>query len=291
MFGEKLRKIRKERKLTQEKLAEITGFSKSTISMYESGKREPDFETLGKIAECLGVSQSIFFNESYVKDNNFGNIQKIYDRIKGLGKKFDAKKILLFGSRARGDNREKSDIDIAVFGMEKGNQIPFAEEINNLPTLLDFDIVFINEKTDNLLLENIRKDGVTLMNKKEEKLKKLKEATKRLEEALSEYEKYGISSARDGVIQRFEFCTELAWKSAREYLLEEGYTDINSPKAVMKEAYANNLIDDEKLWIELLYSRNLTSHIYDEITASEIYYNIRDKYVLLFKKLIKKLEG
>ena len=108
---------------------------------------------------------------------------------------------------------------------------------------------------------------------------------------LPEYEKYGISSARDGVIQRFEFCTELAWKSAREYLLEEGYTDINSPKAVMKEAYSSNLIDDEKIWVELLYSRNLTSHIYDEGTASEIYYNIRDKYTLLFKKLIEKLEG
>lgn len=291
MFGERLRKIRRNRKLTQEELAEITGVSKSTISMYESGKREPDFETLGKIAECLGVSQSYFFDKPYIKDNDFGNIQGIYDRIKELGKRFDAKKILLFGSRARGDNREKSDIDIAVFGMGKENQMLFAEEIDNLPTLLDFDIVFVNEKTDKLLSENIRKDGITLMNKREEKLGKLKDATKRLEEALSEYEKYGISSARDGVIQRFEFCTELAWKSAREYLLEEGYTDINSPKAVMKEAYSSNLIDDEKIWVELLYSRNLTSHIYDEDTASEIYYNIRDKYTLLFKKLIEKLEG
>lgn len=113
----------------------------------------------------------------------------------------------------------------------------------------------------------------------------------RLEEALEEYDKYGISSSRDGVIQRFEFCTELAWKSTREYLLSEGYVDINSPKTVMKQAYADNLIEDEQAWLELLYSRNLTSHIYDDNTASDIFNNIKNKYLHLFKELIAKLKG
>lgn len=113
----------------------------------------------------------------------------------------------------------------------------------------------------------------------------------RLEEALNEYEKYAISSSRDGVIQRFEFCTELAWKSTREYLLSEGYVDINSPKTVMKQAYADNLIEDDEAWLELLYSRNLTSHIYDDNTASDIFNNIKNKYLHLFKELIAKLKG
>lgn len=111
----------------------------------------------------------------------------------------------------------------------------------------------------------------------------------RLEEALEEYDKYGISSSRDGVIQRFEFCTELAWKSTREYLLSEGYVDINSPKTVMKQAYADNLIENEQAWLVLLYSINLTSHIYDDNTASDIFNNIKDKYLGLFKELIVKL--
>ncbi|MGN1443921.1 MAG: nucleotidyltransferase substrate binding protein [Acutalibacteraceae bacterium] len=61
------------------------------------------------------------------------------------------------------------------------------------------------------------------MDKSNEKRIKFSDAIKRLEEALKEYEEYQITSSRDGVIQRFEFCTELAWKSTREYLLAQGY--------------------------------------------------------------------
>lgn len=106
---------------------------------------------------------------------------------------------------------------------------------------------------------------------------------------MEEYDKYGISSSRDGVIQRFEFCTELAWKSTREFLISEGYVDLNSPKSVMKQAYTDGIISDEKTWLELLYSRNLTSHIYDEHTASDIFTNIKEKYSLLFKQLLATL--
>jgi len=214
---------------------------------------------------------------------------ELYKEIAQAGKQYKADKIMLYGSRARGDNRERSDIDIAVFGMPKGNQALFNEAIEQLPTLLDFDIVFVTDRTDEALLNNINKDGVVIMNKFSEKLGKFSDSIRRLEEALNEYEMYGISSSRDGVIQRFEFCTELAWKSTREYLIEQGYVDINSPKSVMKQAFADGLINDERSWIELLNARNLTSHIYDESTASDIFEDIRDKYLLLFKALLNKL--
>ncbi len=216
-------------------------------------------------------------------------MESLYKSISELGKQYSAEKIVLFGSRARGDNREKSDIDIAVFGMPKENHVFFAQAVESLPTLLQFDIVFVSENTNALLLENIKKDGVILMNKFDEKLEKFSEAVSRLEEALEEYDKYGISSSRDGVIQRFEFCTELAWKSTREFLISEGYVDLNSPKSVMKQAYTDGIISDEKTWLELLYSRNLTSHIYDEHTASDIFTNIKEKYSLLFKQLLATL--
>lgn len=218
-------------------------------------------------------------------------MEELYNTIANLGKQYSAEKIVLFGSRARGDNREKSDVDIAVFKMPSNNHVPFAQAVESLPTLLQFDIVFVSENTNALLLENIKKDGVTLMNKFDEKLEKFSEAVNRLEEALEEYDKYGISSSRDGVIQRFEFCTELAWKSTREFLISEGYVDLNSPKAVMKQAFADNIITDEKTWLELLYSRNLTSHIYDEFTASDIFTNIKDKYLSLFKQLLDTLKN
>lgn len=218
-------------------------------------------------------------------------MEDLYKSIAKLGKQYSAEKIVLFGSRARRDNREKSDVDIAVFKMPSNNHVPFAQAVESLPTLLQFDIVFVSENTNALLLANIKKDGVILMNKFDEKLEKFSEAVNRLEEALEEYDKYGISSSRDGVIQRFEFCTELAWKSTREFLISEGYVDLNSPKAVMKQAFADNIITDEKTWLELLYSRNLTSHIYDEFTASDIFTNIKDKYLSLFKQLLDTLKS
>lgn len=216
-------------------------------------------------------------------------MKRIYQSIADLGKQFKADKIVLFGSRARGDNRERSDIDIAVFGVSKEKQPAFIQAVGSLPTLLDFDIVFITDNTNEALMKNISQDGVIIMDKFTEKLSKFSDAIKRLEEALKEYDKYQITSSRDGVIQRFEFCTELAWKSTREYLLAQGYVDINSPKSVLKQAYADNLIDDDQAWLALLYARNLTSHIYDENTANDIFDDIKNKYLTLLKQLLRKL--
>ncbi len=218
-------------------------------------------------------------------------MEKIYKAICAAAKRHSANKVVLYGSRARGDNREKSDVDIAVFGMPKSEQILFVGDINDIPTLLKFDIVFVTDETDPALMNNIYKDGVIIMDKLSEKLNKFVEAVRRLEEALEEYDKYSISSSRDGVIQRFEFCAELSWKTTREYLLLQGYADINSPRSVMRQAYEDDLIDDDKAWLDLLYSRNLTSHIYDENTADEIFKRIGDIYLGLFKKLIDRLES
>lgn len=87
---------------------------------------------------------------------------KIYNAIAKLGKEYVAEKIVLFGSRARGDNRERSDIDIAVYGLDKNKQLSFAEAIDELPTLLGVDIIFISSETNPVLIKNIEKDGIIL---------------------------------------------------------------------------------------------------------------------------------
>ena len=56
MFKDRLRNLRKSRNLTQNKLADDLKIAKSTISMYENGNREPDFETLEMIADYFNVS-------------------------------------------------------------------------------------------------------------------------------------------------------------------------------------------------------------------------------------------
>ncbi len=131
--------------------------------------------------------------------------------------------------------------------------------------------------------------SLLFLNKMQEKYEKLVQAVQRLDEAIADYDQMGLDSIRDGVIQRFEFCAELAWKTLREYLLDQGYTEINSPKSVMKQAFADGILDHEEGWLHLLDARNETSHIYDEVTATTVFGDIRTVYDPLLKNLIQKL--
>lgn len=218
-------------------------------------------------------------------------MQELYRKIAALGQKYGAQKIVLFGSRARGDNRPASDIDIAVYGMPEKNQGYFAWDMDELPTLLQIDIVHITDTTNPKFLANVEKDGVLLMDKFQEKYTKLCDAVKRLHEALDDYQTTPIASVRDGAIQRFEFCYELAWKTLREYLLDLHVVEgINNPKGVFREAYANALIENEQQWVGLGNDRNLTSHLYDEATSVAIFERISTQYIKLFDKLVEKLK-
>lgn len=110
-------------------------------------------------------------------------------------------------------------------------------------------------------------------------------AVQRLQETIQEYETTNSSSVRDGGIQRFEFCIELAWKTTREYLLDQNFVNINSPKSVMREAYSYGILNDGDIWSKALNDRNLTSHVYDEKTADEIFSRIRSDYITILKEL------
>ena len=116
-------------------------------------------------------------------------------------------------------------------------------------------------------------------------------AVARLQEAVDALDQHPSDTVvRDGVIQRFEFTCELAWETTREFLLDQGFTELNSPKATMRKAFSYGLIDDEQAWIALLNARNQTSHIYDDATAQEIYSQIESEFVSLFDNLIEQLK-
>ena len=92
-------------------------------------------------------------------------LMSIYQSIAELGRKYHAEKIVLFGSRARGDQRERSDIDLAVFGMPSDALAGFLAAVDELPTLLKFDITPIVPDMDENFLKNIEHDGVVLYEK------------------------------------------------------------------------------------------------------------------------------
>ncbi len=117
------------------------------------------------------------------------------------------------------------------------------------------------------------------------KAENFEKSVTRLQEALAEYDLNKSSIVRDGAIQRFEFSVELAWKTTRAYLLEQGFAELNSPKTVMREAYSYKIIHDEQAWIQILNDRNLTSHVYDEKTADEIFVRICTSHMPALKDL------
>ena len=96
---------------------------------------------------------------------------------------------------------------------------------------------------------------------------------------------------RDSLIQRFKFTYELTHKTLKEFMKYLGVTLENPfPRTIFKKAYVNNLISDDKVWINLLEDRNSTSHIYNENMAEEIADRIKNQYVSAIKELIDNLE-
>lgn len=209
-----------------------------------------------------------------------------------IAKKYGINKAILFGSRARDDANLKSDYDVAFIcgniTAEQKNKIIY--ELNNIDTLFKIDAVFLNNlQGGDMLTQNIIKDGKILMSKFETKFNNFKKALVSLKIAVADYDKTNMLSVRDGTIQRFEYTAELSWKTIREYLIEQGVININTPKSVMKEAFYANIIDDDAGWISILNDRNSTSHIYDENEADEIFNRIKNNHIALFDKLSEKL--
>lgn len=88
---------------------------------------------------------------------------------------------------------------------------------------------------------------------------------------LDELEKETFSPAiRDAWIQRFEYSLEASWKSMRRVLGDRGITAY-SPKEVIRLAASEGLIDSPDRWLDYIDKRNLTSHIYNEEVANEVY--------------------
>jgi nucleotidyltransferase substrate binding protein (TIGR01987 family) len=95
---------------------------------------------------------------------------------------------------------------------------------------------------------------------------------------------------KEGMIQRFEYTFELAWKTLQDILEFKGYRDIAGPNPVLEQSLKDGYISDEKQWRNMKKSRELTSHTYNSDTADDIAQNIADEYYNLLKALEKRLE-
>jgi nucleotidyltransferase substrate binding protein (TIGR01987 family) len=114
--------------------------------------------------------------------------------------------------------------------------------------------------------------------------KALKQLTKFIEKGeLNELEEQGL-------IQSFEYNYELSWNTIKDFYEHQAETDIQGSRDAIRMAFKRGLIEDGEIWMEMINSRNLTAHTYNEDTASEIVSNILEKYYQVFIKLQKKLK-
>lgn len=221
-------------------------------------------------------------------------LSALYQEIAAIGSRFGAQRIVLFGSRARGDEQARSDVDLAVFGLPKQAWSDFEDAMDELPSLLSFDLVDMSQPISEELRANIEQEGIDLMTKFNEKYAKYCKAVQRLSDAVTDFRfsmpEIAQDVMRDAIIQRFEFSAELAWKTMREYLIEEEVSVPATPKGVIRAAYSAGLISKQEIWSDLLRDRNLTSHTYNEETARNIFARICTDYLYVLQELEKQLK-
>ena len=96
---------------------------------------------------------------------------------------------------------------------------------------------------------------------------------------------------KDGVIQRFEYTHELAWNVMKDYATFQGNSNVGGSRDATREAFQLKLVSDGKVWMDMIGSRNKTSHTYNEETADEIYSKILNEYYPAFLEFQKNMEA
>ena len=95
---------------------------------------------------------------------------------------------------------------------------------------------------------------------------------------------------REGLIQRFEYSYELAWKTMQDFLRYLGYDYQAGPNATIRLALEVGIIEKAEEWRDMAAARITTSHTYNEDDATEVAERIYDTYSLLLKDLVSYLQ-
>lgn len=204
-----------------------------------------------------------------------------------LCRNFGAKEVILYGSRAKGTARERSDIDVAVTGVNNFDEL--REQVEELPTLYSVDLVNMDTCRNQLLLEDIRKYG--------RKFNKRFQFFCNSLDALAEARQRDLADSfvLSGTGAKFSITFDLAWKVMKDILVQyyaiTGFVT-GSPREVLREAYKANLISDDA-WMDMLKVRNALIHDYDcEIVKTHCTV-IVEKYIDLFydfEYVVKQLD-
>ena len=91
---------------------------------------------------------------------------------------------------------------------------------------------------------------------------------------------------KEGVIRRFEYCFELAWKTTKDYMEANGFVfAVVMPRQVLKDAYAAKVTDEGQVWMAMLDHRNLFSHSYNPMVFEQAVEAIQQSYLPALERL------
>jgi nucleotidyltransferase substrate binding protein (TIGR01987 family) len=91
---------------------------------------------------------------------------------------------------------------------------------------------------------------------------------------------------KEGLIQRFEYTHELAWNVMKDYAEYQGNSNIGGSRVASREAFKLQLVSNGDVWMDMIGSRNKTSHTYNEEITNEIYVKILNEYYQAFLDFI-----
>lgn len=95
---------------------------------------------------------------------------------------------------------------------------------------------------------------------------------------------------QQGIIQAFEYTHELAWNTMKDYFEYQGDSSIKGSRDATRAAFKVEIITNGEEWMDMIRSRNKTSHTYNQETADEIFNAIVDHYYKAFKQFQQKMK-
>lgn len=127
----------------------------------------------------------------------------------------------------------------------------------------------------------------------EQKLNNYRKALSRLAEVVRVMDVRELNDFEaDGLIQRFEFTFELAWKLMKSYAEYQGVDkEIMGSRDAVRWAFDCGLITSSDVWMEMIKRRNDTSHTYDEDTAAEVVKSVKYVYFQAFVDFYDKMKS
>lgn len=126
----------------------------------------------------------------------------------------------------------------------------------------------------------------------EQRLDSYHKALARLAEIVGASKKRALNEfERDGLVQRFEFTHELSWKLMKAYAEYQGYDGIGGSRDATRKAFEMSLISDGQSWMDMIKSRNETSHNYDGSMADDVVDSIINKFYPLLADFYQNMNS